>query len=76
MLLAEQVLELDQATLKKLLPEIQARMEQADGTPEWERAVVAFFMINAVRAKDHLAKAHGRPDMEEIHEPPRLRVVK
>ncbi len=73
--LADEILELDPEELKALLPEIQARMDQADHTLEWERAVINFFIINAVRVKDKLCcQQQGR-----VFRSPggaRLRVVK
>lgn len=74
--LADQLLAMDPEALLLLQPQVQARMEQADGSLEWERAVVAFFMISALRVKEHLAQAAGRPSLEQAQEPPRLRVVK
>lgn len=74
--LARQLLSMDPQALRQLQPRIQARMEQADGSPEWEQAVVAFFMISALGVKDHLAQAAGRPPVERDQEAPRLRRVK
>lgn len=73
--LADQVLDLDAQELKALLPQIQSRMDEMDDTREWERSVVAFFIINALRAKDNLAP-QGRPPQAAPHEGARLRLVK
>jgi len=73
--LADQVLELDAQELKALLPQIQARMDQLDHSREWERAVVSFFIVNALRVKDNLAEQGRRPDLAP-REAPRLRLVK
>ena len=73
--LADEILDLDPEELKALLPAIQARMDQADHTHDWERAVINFFIINAVRVKDKLCcQQQGRV----FHSPggARLRVVK
>lgn len=73
--IADQILDLDPEELKSLLSEIQARMDQPDQSREWERAVVNFFIINALRVKDKLCcQEQGR-----VFRSPggaRLRVVK
>lgn len=73
--LADQILELDPDELKALLPEIQARMDDLDHSREWERSVVAFFIVNALRVKDNLAGQHRRRPAVR-HEGARLRLVK
>jgi hypothetical protein len=73
--LADQVLDMDAQELKALLPQIQARMDQLDHTREWERSVVAFFIINALRVKDNLAHQGQRPAPPR-QEGARLRLVK
>jgi hypothetical protein len=37
-------------------------MEQFEPTPQWERAVIAYFLINGVRVKNALkhGKMHGQ----------------
>jgi hypothetical protein len=52
--LAERILSLDEASLSSLLGKYKARMEHFEPTKEWERAVIIFFIINAVRAKNHI----------------------
>ena len=52
--LAERILSLDEASLSSLLEKYKARMEHFEPTKEWERAVIIFFIINAVRAKNHI----------------------
>lgn len=73
--LADQILDMDAQELKALLPQIQARMDQLDHTREWERSVVAFFIINALRVKDNLAEQGRRPEVAP-REGARLRLVK
>ncbi|MBI5521996.1 MAG: hypothetical protein HY910_05150 [Desulfarculus sp.] len=73
--LADQILDMDSQELKALLPQIQARMDQLDHTREWERSVVAFFIINALRVKDNLAEQGRRPEVAP-REGVRLRLVK
>ena len=52
--LAERILSFDEASLSSLLDKYKARMERFESTKEWERAVIIFFIINAVRAKNHI----------------------
>jgi len=52
--LAQQILGLDEASLASLWGKYRQRMEQFEPTKEWEKAVVIFFIINAVRAKNHI----------------------
>lgn len=52
--LAEKILNLDEASLTGLWEKYKARMENFEVSREWERAVVVFFIINAVRAKNHI----------------------
>jgi hypothetical protein len=52
--LAERILSFDEASLSALLDKYKARMERFESTKEWERAVIIFFIINAVRAKNHI----------------------
>ncbi len=73
--LADQILDLDPDELKALLPQIQARMDDPDQSREWERAVIAFFMVNAIRVKQNLADKAQRPSFPLV-EGSRLRLVK
>jgi len=52
--LAETILGLDEASLTSLWGKYKSRMEHFEPTKEWEKAVIVFFMINAVRAKNHI----------------------
>jgi len=52
--LAEKILDLDEASLTGLWEKYKTRMEHFDVSREWERAVVVFFIINAVCAKNHI----------------------
>ena len=78
--LAERILSLDEASLSSLLEKYKARMEHFEPTKEWERAVIIFFIINAVRAKNHIfneqllrqreirpeKKSKGKPDLHLV----------
>jgi len=52
--MAEKILSLDEASLTGLLEKYKARMENFDTSQEWEKAVIVFFIINSVRAKNHI----------------------
>jgi hypothetical protein len=52
--LAESILGLDEASLTALCEKYKHRMEQFEPTKAWEKAVIIFFIINAVRAKNHI----------------------
>ncbi len=52
--IAERILALDEASLTGLWGKYKERMERFDTSREWERAVIAFFLINAVRVKNQI----------------------
>jgi len=52
--LAQQILGLDEASLSSLWEKYKKRMERFEPSKEWEKAVIIFFIINAVRAKNHI----------------------
>ena len=52
--LAEQLLAFDEASLSSLREKYRLRIEQFDGTKDWERAVIIYCMINAVSLKNTL----------------------
>jgi hypothetical protein len=52
--IAERILALDEASLAGLWEKYKTRMENFDATREWEKAVIAFFIINAVRVKNQI----------------------
>lgn len=52
--LAERILSLDEASLSSLWEKYKVRMEHFEPSKEWEKAVIIFFIINAVRAKNHI----------------------
>lgn len=74
--IAERVLAFDEDELNSLLNHFKKRMEQGELSPEWERAVIAYFLINGVRVKNALK--HGRM-VRKRQEPgkfPPLRLIK
>ncbi len=79
--LAQRILSLDEASLTALWGKYKKRMENFEPSREWEKAVIVFFIINAVRAKNHLfneqilrktASDKGNPPGKK----PKLRLVK
>ena len=52
--LAQQILGLDEASLTSLWEKYKTRMDHFEPTQEWEKAFIIFFIINAVRAKNHI----------------------
>jgi hypothetical protein len=52
--LAEQILCFDEASLANLREKYRLRIEQFDGTKDWERAVIIYCIINAVSLKNTL----------------------
>jgi len=52
--IAEKILGLDEASLASLWKKYKERMEHFDASRDWERAVIVFFIINAVRAKNQI----------------------
>ncbi len=52
--LAEQILAFDEASLSGLREKYRLRIDQFDGTKDWERAVIIYSIINAVSLKNTL----------------------
>jgi hypothetical protein len=52
--IAEKILALDEASLTSLWSKYKERMDQFDASGDWEKAVIVFFIINAVRAKNQI----------------------
>jgi hypothetical protein len=73
--LADRVLAYEETDLTALLHHFKNKMEQFEPTPEWERAVIAYFLINGVRVKNALkqGKLHRQ---ERRPGRPALRLVK
>ena len=79
--LAEQLLAYDEASLANLREKYRLRIEQFDGTKDWEKAVIVYCMINAVslkntlfnenmlkkkKGKEKAASPSGRPRLKRI----------
>lgn len=50
--IAEHILHLDEASLASLWEKYRTKVEDFSSTKEWERAVIIYYIINAVRAKN------------------------
>lgn len=81
--LAERILAFDEASLAGLCEKYKTRMEHFDTSKEWEKAVIIFFIINAVRVKnqifnDSVMKSQARAENEkkQVKTKPHLKLVK
>jgi hypothetical protein len=83
--MAEKILGFDEASLTSLWEKYKRKMEHFEVSKEWEKAVIVFFIINAVRAKNHIfneqiQKMHDSPPPQEVRPPkrgkPALKLVK
>jgi hypothetical protein len=80
--LAETILSFDEASLSSLWERYKGRMEQFEPSKEWEKAIIIFFIINAVRAKNHifneqiLKQPEASPGRKPQRKKPDLRLVK
>lgn len=50
--IAENILHIDEASLTALWDKYKNKVEQFSTSPEWEKAIIIFSIINAVRAKN------------------------
>lgn len=74
--LADRILAYDEPDLTPLLDHFKSRMEQLEISPAWERAVIAYFLINGVRVKNSLKNGNmHRPERRQGGRP-ELRLVK
>jgi hypothetical protein len=74
--LVDRILAYDEPDLTPLLNHFKSRMEQLEISPAWERAVIAYFLINGVRVKNSLKKGNmHRPERRQGGRP-ELRLVK
>jgi hypothetical protein len=74
--IADRVLAYEEADLTALLNHFKNRMEEFEPGPAWERAVIAYFLINGVRVKNALKQ--GKLSSRELTpgSRPALRLVK
>ncbi|MEW6265280.1 MAG: hypothetical protein AB1641_19555 [Thermodesulfobacteriota bacterium] len=73
--LAERIINLDEASLTALLPRYKKRMETFAPTREWEKSVIIFFLINAVRVKNSIFNDGIRKAQKE-KPPPKINPLK
>ncbi len=74
--IADRVLALDDSDLQKLLDHYKNRMSQGEPTKSWERAVIAYFLINGVRVKNALKQGKMQRQKLSSNRSPQLRLVK
>ncbi len=82
--IAESILHFDEASLTALWEKYKNKIEQFTPSPEWEKAVIIFSIINAVRAKNAIfnemilnSKTPGKTTQPDIpQEKPHLKRVK
>ena len=83
--IAENILHLDEASLTSLWDKYKNKVEQFSNSAEWERAVIIFSIINAVRAKNAIfnenllkknSKNQTKLQAEISKEKPYLKLVK
>jgi predicted house-cleaning noncanonical NTP pyrophosphatase (MazG superfamily) len=82
--IAENILHIDEASLTSLWDKYKNKVEQFSNSSEWEKAVIIFSIINAVRAKNAIFnekllnnKAHKKTaPSEKPQDKPYLKLVK
>ena len=79
--IAETILHLDEASLTSLWDKYKSKVEQFSPSAEWEKAVIIFAIINAIRAKntifnENLLKNQSSPQPDKSKATPYLKLVK
>ena len=79
--LAEQILSFDEASLTRLREKYRLRIDNFDGTKDWEKAVVVYCIINAVSMKnalfnENVKRRTGKKRESSVKNPPSLKRVK
>ncbi len=74
--IAEHVLSLDDADLGLLLEHYKDRISQQEPNRAWERAVIAYFLINGIRVKNTLKHNKLQNQVLTAGNSPRLHLVK
>lgn len=69
--LAEHILGLDEASLTSLWEKYKHRVEHFEVSKEWEKSVIIFFIINAVRAKNEMFNEQILKRDFQIAKPPK-----
>jgi hypothetical protein len=74
--IADRVLALDDSDLQTLLIHFKDRMTQGEPSRSWERAVIAYFLINGVRIKNAMKQGKLQDQKLRAKRPAPLRLVK
>ena len=74
--IADNVLSLDESDLATLLDHYKDRMSQGEPTRAWERAVIAYFLLNGIRIKNTLKQDKLRRQEPTTEKTPHLCLVK
>lgn len=74
--IADNVLSLDESDLAALLDYYKDRMTQGEPTRAWERAVIAYFLLNGIRIKNTLKQGKLRSQRPTSEKTPHLCLVK
>jgi hypothetical protein len=74
--IADNVLSLDESDLATLLDHYKDRMSQGEPTRAWERAVIAYFLLNGIRIKNTLKQDKLRRQEPTAEKTPHLCLVK
>ncbi len=67
--IADTILALDEASLTGLWEKYKRKMEHFESTKEWERSVIIFFIINAVRVKNKIFNEQILGTQNKLNEP-------
>ncbi len=74
--IADKVLSLDESDLTNLLEYYKDRISQGEPTRAWERAVIAYFLLNGIRIKNTLKRGKQRRQNLMAPKSPHLCLVK
>ena len=80
--IAEQILHLDEASLRQMRQKYLERIMNFEPTKEWEKSVIIYFIINGVIAKNHLfnqnvlARNRKKEGLSPDERPLHLRLIK
>ncbi|MCX7982406.1 MAG: hypothetical protein N2572_05815 [Syntrophales bacterium] len=75
--IADKIVRLDEASLASLWNKYRERVENVELSRDWEKAVIVFFIINAVRAKNEILNEYIQEKNKSPRErKPNLRLIK
>lgn len=74
--IADNVLSLDESDLATLLDYYKDRVSQGEPTRAWERAVIAYFLLNGIRIKNTLKQGKLRAQHRSGEKTPHLCLIK